>query len=233
MTQYEGILLTPNLVEGTENAAMNVLRAYFAPLSGRNNGYTGGAWDDFNPSGTRADSANTFTADDIVACSLLSTPIHARAAIELVDRQRHHFSKMLEQIGPDVDFVDLKSTDDEPFRSVRGLYRALDDLPYTGETRATKLLARKRPRLVPIVDSVVRKAVFGGGGTHWQPLHRALRANDQRLWRHLRALRTAAGLPESVSTLRVFDVLAWMDGSGNAIRVLEGQPIVPDAAAEA
>jgi len=35
------------------------------------------------------------------------------------------------------------------------LYDLLDGLPGVGGTVATKLLARKRPRSIPIVDSVV------------------------------------------------------------------------------
>ena len=232
MTGHEGIVLPPTLLPDARGEAALVLKAYFAPLSARDAGFTGGAWDAFDPSGTRAASANTFTADDIVACSLLGTPIGARAAIELVDRQRRRFEVLLEQVGPDVDFVDLESMDTEPFTSVRRLYQALDSLPQIGETRATKLLARKRPRLVPIVDSVVRTAVFGGAARQWQPLHHALRANDQRLWHQLLEIRTAAGLSEAVSGLRVFDVLAWMHGTGNATRVLNGHLILPDAPAE-
>lgn len=33
-------------------------------------------------------------------------------------------------------------------------------------------------------------------------------------------LRQAAGLPEAVSALRIFDVLAWMEGTGKASSAL-------------
>jgi len=42
----------------------------------------------------------------------------------------------------------------------------------------------------------------------WEPLRLALRANDDALHHRLLRLRTAAGLPEQISALRVFDVIA-------------------------
>jgi hypothetical protein len=54
--------------------------------------------------------------------------------------------------------------------------------------------------------------VFGGSGRRWAPLHAALRANDRQLHRRLIDLRTVAGSDDRVSALRVFDVLAWMEG---------------------
>lgn len=199
--------------------AVAVLTAYFTPLSGQSggySGYTGGAWDSFDPSGMRMACANTFTADDLVACALLSTPISGRAVAGLLTLQRRRFEVLLEEIGPDRDFAQLESLDAPPFAAVRSLYRALLELPDIGETRATKLLARKRPRLVPIVDDVVKRHVFSGGTQQWAPLHAALRAENGALWRHLHELRDAALLGEEVTALRVFDVLAWMDGSGHA-----------------
>ncbi|AXH96616.1 hypothetical protein DV701_11225 [Ornithinimicrobium avium] len=229
VTYYEGISLTSSLTEAGEADAVAVLTAYFSPLSGKDTGFTGGVWDTFDPSGTRAASGNTFTSDDLLACSFLSAPIHPRSAIELVDSQRRRFEVLLEQVGPDLDFVTLASTDVEPFTSVRTLYRALIALPFVGETRATKLLARKRPRLVPIVDSVIKQAVFGGANSQWRPLHAALTAQESLLWNRLLHLRQASGLSECVTPLRIFDVLAWMDGSGNTRRVLEGQSILREA----
>ncbi|MFC9768511.1 DUF6308 family protein [Rhodococcus jostii] len=40
----------------------------------------------------------------------------------------------------------------------------------------------------------------------------ALRADDAALHHRLLSIRDAAGLPEEISALRVFDVIAWMDG---------------------
>lgn len=214
------LVLPRTLVLGDEagrTRAIEQLSTYFAPLipartvnSSRLNGYTGGQWDTFDPSGTRQASANHFTCDDIVACSLLSVDIDGNAALQLLDNPV--FSALLAEIGPDQDLAGLASLEEPPFRAVRALYAEVRSLPRVGETRATKLLARKRPRLVPIVDAVVRQTVFARTTTQWAALHEALRADDLALHRHLLGLRDEAGLPEEVSALRVFDVLAWMAG---------------------
>jgi hypothetical protein len=84
-------------------------------------------------------------------------------------------------------------------------------------------MARKRPRLIPIFDSVIDRTVLGGTGVLWPPMHAALRENDRALHERLLRVRARAGLDESISVLRLFDVLAWMDGSGNSEKVLESQ----------
>lgn len=179
--------------------------------------YSGAHWDDFDPSGTRAESQDRFTADDLLACALLSTPIGGDAAVALLKTLPSKFDWLLARIPDGRDFVEYGDDDEAvpfDFTAVRELYRELVWLPGIGETRATKLLARKRPHLVPIVDSVVRSEVFNGGRQHWAPLHAALTANGCALWKRLEYLRGVAGLPDHVPVLRVLDVLAWMDGTG-------------------
>ncbi|GAC1601876.1 MAG: hypothetical protein NVS3B6_12340 [Pseudarthrobacter sp.] len=189
-------------------------------------GFSGGRWDTFDPSGMRSASANTFTADDLVACSLLSAPIGGGAAVGLLQGRRREFGVLLEHIGPDRDFITLDTTEGPDFAPVRELYAALRSLPQVGQTRATKLLARKRPRLVPIIDQVILAAVFNGAPRQWQPLHEEFRADNNALWNLLISLREAAGFGAEVPILRVFDVLAWMDGSGNSERALGNGMIV-------
>lgn len=211
-----GITLTTSLQPGEEARAETVLRYYF--LSGT---FTGGRWDIFDPSGTRAASANTFTADDLVACALLATPIEEDGVVALLQDQRATFDELLAAIGPDRDFISMDSTDGVDYAPVRALYKALVGVHDIGQTKATKLLARKRPRLVPIVDRRIQYVVFNGAKYQWEVLHQALRADDCALWNRLVELHKAAGLSEHVSILRVFDVLAWMDGSRNSEYALQ------------
>lgn len=227
MTSHHGIHLTPSLLPGAEMQAVQVLQAYFAPLSGTNRGFTGGQFDTFDPSGTRAASANVFTADDVVSVSLLSVDVYGRAAVELLDRQRARFSTLLADIGPDRDLVDVRSTDPDHFPAAAA-YRALRELPNVGPTTASKLLARKRPRLIPIIDSVIKQHLLRGSGVLWEPLRLALNDDDRWLHRHLLDLRSRAELGEHIPAIRILDVLAWMDGSKNTGRVIAKQAIVAE-----
>ena len=213
---YEGILLTPSLQIGMESRAVALLNHYFRPLAGRNDGFTGGAWDTFDPSGTRGQSGDVFTSDDVLSLSLLSIQIYGRAAFDILVARKSDLNGKLRALGPDRDFVTLASAQGSDFAPVRSLYRALADLPEVGETTATKLIARKRPRMVPIMDSVVKKAIFSDAKLQWESLHKALCANERKLHNHLLHLHSASNLSVRVSPLRVFDVLAWMDGSGQA-----------------
>nr|WP_241769484.1 DUF6308 family protein [Rhodococcus opacus] len=62
--------------------------------------------------------------------------------------------------------------------------------------------------------------MFGFGGqsgaghraAHLNSVREALRADDAALHRRLLSIRGEAGLPAEISALRVFDVIAWMDG---------------------
>ncbi|WP_257016373.1 DUF6308 family protein [Rhodococcus sp. ACS1] len=89
-------------------------------------------------------------------------------------------------------------------------------MPGIGQTKATKLIARKRPRLYPIWDSVVSQ-VLGTERAHLNPVREALRADDRALHHRLLSIREEAGLPEEISALRVFDVIAWMDGKNRGL----------------
>jgi hypothetical protein len=230
-TTAAGLSLTPSLVEGAEDRAIAVLQAYFTPVSGRSVGFTGGAFDTFDPSGTRSASPNTFTADDLVAVSLLSVDVPGRAALEILDRQRRRYEVLLEDVGPDRDLVEVESVSSDRFPPWK-LWKALRELPGLGPTTVSKLMARKRPRLIPIFDSVIQTHLLHGGYTQWAPLHAALRADRNRLHGHLLTLRHQAGLDERITALRILDVLAWMDGRGWADKIIAGQRLPDLATAE-
>ena len=54
--------------------------------------------------------------------------------------------------------------------------------------------------------------VLGTERAHLNPVREALRADDGALHHRLLSIRGDAGSPEEISVLRVFDVIAWMDG---------------------
>lgn len=200
----------PDLVRTVNaTAAEDVLRCYYgrAPHA-RHGAFTGARFDTWDSAGTRAAKPNEFTADDVVASAFLAVPTPGPAVARLLDTQARQFADLLVQLGPDRDLVN----ETEPWSDDWGgwqLWSALVELPGIGPTRASKLYARKRPRLRPIYDTVVSRVI--DDNAIWSPLREALQA-DPGLHPHLIGLRDAAGLPEQVSAIRVFDVLAWMEG---------------------
>ena len=75
-------------------------------------------------------------------------------------------------------------------------------------------MARKRPHLIPIEDSVVNWVIELGQGNSWRLWWDAFQAEGDYLEERATKLRAEIGRPE-LSTLRVFDVMLWMRGKAN------------------
>ena len=134
--------------------------------------------------------------------------VSAPAAILLLDSRSDRFSELLQELGEDRDLVEEREPWSDDWSGWL-LWKELMRLPGVGATTASKLLARKRPRLRPIYDSVVAEVI--GSTQLWEPL-RSLLNSDPALHERLLRLRRDAGLFEAVSALRVFDVVTWMEG---------------------
>ena len=81
------------------------LRRYFGdpyPAAG----YTGAWFDEWDSTGSRFDDRDRFTADDLVAITLLSVEAGGRAARAILHDRRDEFASLLESIGPDRDLAD-------------------------------------------------------------------------------------------------------------------------------
>ncbi len=200
-----------------DDAAVRLLTRYFGPVVVEPNSYTGAAWDDWDPSGRRQRDVDEFTADDCRHPAAVNIP--GAAAHSLLVRDRARYNALLAEVGPDRDLVEVDEpiSDDWP-ASV--LYRAVRELPKVGRTKTSKLLARKRPALIPIWDSVIG-GVIQAGDYFWEPLRQELRANDAALHRRLLRLRDRADLSPSVTALRVFDVVCWIEGKDRGYKVLD------------
>lgn len=189
------------------DAAANLTHYFGSPYPGKT--YTGASFDSWDSLGTRDADANRFTADDFVAITLLSVDAGPKAAREVLRDRRVEFDALLAAIGPDRDLADEEGPFDSSWPAW-ALENRLRTVPGIGLTIATKLIARKRPRLYPIWDTVVVE-VLGTQAKHLNSIHAALHADPELRLRLTRA-RSVAGLPEHISELRVLDVLAWMQG---------------------
>ncbi|WP_433341625.1 DUF6308 family protein [Micromonospora sp. CA-111912] len=181
--------------------------------------YTGAYFERLGGGGDRVDLANVITADDLVAIELLSVRIPAQTALDLLQGEHgQQLSAELAAIPCDVDLGDEEALPlivpgghaDIAWRSLKGL---------TGIewVIASKLLARKRPALVPVYDGVVSCA-FGTGTKFWQWLHALLGADGGVLRQRLDEYQAKAGLPAQVSRLRILDVVFWMRHEGEHLK---------------
>ncbi|MGW9083679.1 DUF6308 family protein [Streptomyces yangpuensis] len=172
--------------------------------------FTGSRFQHLAGGGDRPAVANTVTAEDLIAVQTLSVRIPAQVALDLLEGSLgDRLSELLRSVRFDIDMVEAEAADLAEGSSAHTAWCLLRDQPGVGWVTAGKLLARKRPRLLPVYDQVVR-CVLGRPKSLWLALHGALRADEHELHRALIALRQSAGLPETVSALRVCDVVLWM-----------------------
>lgn len=181
--------------------AKGLVRTYFDP--GR--GFAGALFDGLDTDGLLANNpSDRFTADDIAAASLLDvrfgpTAVHALLGSDVIQQA----------LAAVPDQRPLWEATAQDLEAGSRLWRLVRDIEGVGRTRASKLLARKRPHLVPIVDSVIANALRLGDDT-WRPLAAVLA--DRPLRHDIDALRPPE-VSTSISTLRLLDVLAWMSHS--------------------
>ncbi len=143
------------LAQQDDAAALGLLHRYHGEPFG-SSPFTGAMFDVWDSTGTRAGDADRFTADDLVAVTFLSVDTPGPAAIHVLRDRTDEFNALLAEIGPDRDMADETGpiTRDWPAWRLNTRLRDLDDV---GPVIASKLLARKRPRLLPIWDTVVAK----------------------------------------------------------------------------
>ncbi|WP_030753529.1 DUF6308 family protein [Streptomyces griseus] len=195
----------------TADAAADLGR-YFGvdELEGVTPAFTGSRFEHLDGGGDRADIANIVTAADLIAVQALSVQVPPSAALALLEgRLAEDLSVLLSQIPAD---VDMANADPDLLGSGSSADRAwhlLKGQKGLGWVTANKLLARKRPRLLPVYDQVVR-CVVGHPESFWLSLRDALAADGNALHEQLLSLRDDVGVPSTVSALRICDVVLWM-----------------------
>ncbi|MFI7528642.1 DUF6308 family protein [Nocardia salmonicida] len=205
--------LPAELERGQTAAAAALLRTYFCDVeSDGSPRYPGAVFERFGGGGDRSEIADVFTAEDVVAVSLLSVRVPGSAALRMLERDRAGLSGLLESIPADLDLVDAEIDILDEDSPADRLWRALRSAG-VGPVTTSKLLARKRPRLLPVIDSVVKQVLdHPDRHSYWMTLRSALRDDERALVEILAAARTDAGLSEDISLIRCFDVVVWMVG---------------------
>jgi len=148
------------------------------------------------------------TADDLLAVSLLDITWRPQVVRLLLGARRELLSQLLAAIPL---ATDLWGATDHELRHVDVLWDALTAIDGIGTASATKLLARKRPRLCPISDHVVIKAVDVPGRT-WDVLRCLLQ--DPAARAEVEALRPADAA--GATLVRVLDVALWVSHGSTA-----------------
>lgn len=148
------------------------------------------------------------TPDDLLAVSLLDITWRPPVVRALLGSRKQELGRML-AVLPEV--TDLWDATDDTLRDIDLLWDALTAIEGIGTASASKLLARKRPRLCPISDNTVIKAVDVPGRT-WDVLRCLLADPGART--EVEFLRPAAA--GGATLLRILDVALWVSHSRTA-----------------
>jgi hypothetical protein len=201
-----------------EEFATCLVKRYLAsdPKTGRAR-YSGAYFERIGGGGDRPEVACQFTAEDLLGVTMLSVRIEGYHALELLHYQARELNDLLAQIPlgialQDPDAGDLIAQGGPAWR----LWVAICDIEprpernRIGPVAAGKLLARKRPDLLPVYDSRIKMVLNRPrmDNQWWHDLRYQL-IHDQGLVQELQSVREKAGA-DHMSLLRVFDVMCWM-----------------------
>lgn len=201
--------------------AVPLVREYFGvdEASGVSPTFSGAWFERLGGGGDANGIADVFTATDIVAVEMLSVSVPSRAGISLLETDSEGFNELLLRIGVwdgTPDGVALHTHAGRGALASGGaawqLWKRLRELHGVGPVTAGKLMARKRPHLVPIFDRVVKAALIPDAGGFWEGMVGVF--EDEEVVGRLGEIRDRAEIGWTVSLPRILDVAIWMRNQG-------------------
>lgn len=144
------------------------------------------------------------TIDDLLAVTLLDVRVPPLAIRALLGKEAAILSELLGAVPVDVPLWEATDAHLQAATAVWNLLRSQWGVEWV---TAGKLLARKRPLLIPIFDSVIKRALGPAPSRFWVALRAALEDEQRRA--AVEALRPRE-LTAKVSTLRLLDVAIWI-----------------------
>ena len=131
----------------------------------------------FESIGAQAGTEDVVTAADLYSVLTLSVEVSARAGIAILGAEASEFNGLLEHV-PNVAIGALSEPEFEKHLGPESKAMELWDLLRRnrpgdsrwglGPTTTSKIMARKRPHLIPIEDSVVDRVINRGRGHSWR-----------------------------------------------------------------
>ncbi|MDN5816695.1 MAG: DUF6308 family protein [Yaniella sp.] len=170
------------------------------------------------------DTPNRITGSDLYTLTTLQITVRRDGGFGILTYEREAIVSLLQKI-PDEPIEDLSPEAYEQYlgRSSPAqelwnlLTRTGTEKPKwgIGSTTASKIMARKRPHLIPIQDRIVDDVIGRDRQNAWELWWQTLTENPTLVER-AKTLREHTidplGIRPELSTLRVFDVVLWMHG---------------------
>lgn len=193
-----GLDLTDWFTSHSEQVQHDLTR-YFG---GGKSPFTGRWFEEFSAMG----DPNRFEPSDVLAVEALSVKVPPEAAGQLLITDSERFNSLLRQIPREQNLWEVKRLDVNVGGAADHLHTALRTLPGIEWVTAGKLMASKRPKLIPILDSEVRALIKPPKEMFWVTLHDELSDPAKRS----AISDVCKPAPPQVSLLRRIDVALWM-----------------------
>ena len=206
-------------------AAAKLLHRYYLEPDKQGLLSTGSYFDEW---AGRGDTANrdVITDSDVVAVSMLSVTVPAKALVGLAEPETAaRITGLLEEIPTDVPLSSLSSEKAAALLTGRGpaallwkeLRRTEDNRWGIGATTASKIMARKRPHLIPIWDEVIGQVIGKRSSLgQWMNWHRLL-TDGTGLPERLAEIHRLSEVEPPLSELRIMDVILWRYGKDQGL----------------
>ncbi|MEC3978194.1 DUF6308 family protein [Amycolatopsis sp. H20-H5] len=179
--------------------------------------YAGRGFERFDSGGDAAAVRDQITAADVLALTFLSiTDRLPQVALAVTVANADRITDLLRQIPADVTMHEVGWAVYAPDSPASELWRFLKQCG--GKDRwvaANKLLARKRPHLLPVYDSKVQ-ALLNRPDSIWACLWTWFDSDPSRTVA-VAELRSEAGGIEDISLLRCVDVILWMQAMSGSL----------------
>ncbi len=189
------------------------LGQYFAPPNPDTGqvAYTGSRFEQLDGGGDRDGVADLISAADLLAVTMLGVRVPTAVSLRLLEGDLGvqvvgHLRKIPVHVAlGESGATELLAAGGHAARA----WHLLEGCEGVGWVTAGKLLARKRPRVLPVWDNVVSCALGRPVGA-WLWLDELFRAGDGALPELLEGVRVAAETSDRVTRARVLDVIVWM-----------------------
>jgi hypothetical protein len=182
---------------------------------------TGSSSDGWAGGGDTPEDRDRITDSDFVAVSMLSVKVPAKAAVGLADPTvAARITELLAKIPTDTKMSDLTTEEaqatlgkNSPSCDLWQILRADGARRWdVGPTIASKIMARKRPNLIPIWDDIIGQVIGKRGPRNqWLNWHNLLQPGTP-LPDRLRRIHEQSEVAKGLSEFRIMDAILWRHG---------------------
>lgn len=184
-----------------ENNADQVRRDLTGYFGGGKQPFTGRWFEEF----AAISDPNRFEASDVLAVEALKVVVPTEAAATLLIADSERFNSLLRDIPRERNLWEVRRLDVNIGSAAEKLHTQLRSLPGIDWVVAGKLLAAKRPKLLPILDNEVNNFLQPAKGLFWVSLYDELSDASRRQT----ISNVCQAAPHHVSLLRRIDVALW------------------------